>query len=592
MAAPGFCSRSPRLGDDASIEQAAAQVDATTAALASQYPHYENWRAHVERLRDSLIINVRGWLLLVFGAVALVLLVACVNVANLQLARSAARARDFAVRASLGATRSQLIHAMLIESVVLALVAGAAALLVASWGIDTIKAALPEGISRASQIALDGRIVAAAVAAAAASAIVFGLVPSLQASRTDIVGLLKSGTANTAVPRRRWRTRLLVVQVGLMVVLLVGTSLLVASFVRIMGADLGFTRANLVGIELSPSWRGIPTADHSARSRELFRQAKHALDSMPGVAHAAFLAGAGLPLHGSSATMELRRRDVEDASGMLDVEFRRASEEYLDAAGMRMLDGRWLQNSDPAGTAVVLDQLAAERLFGGSRAIGVMVFVGGEPAEVVGIVSTVRFEGPERGARPQIYLPWSLDGGQGGLPMIVVRTSRPPHDVLPAITAAVTPLLPAGSSPPEITVMDDLYRELTADRRFAAGLMTAFGMLALFIGAAGIYSVMSSIVAQQTREIGIRTALGATRSRIAAVVFADTGRHVAIGSVLGLAGAWAISVYSRPCSSAFVPPIQRSYALVIAILAAAALAAAWIPARRASRVDPIVALKE
>jgi ABC-type antimicrobial peptide transport system permease subunit len=176
--------------------------------------------------------------------------------------------------------------------------------------------------------------------------------------------------------------------------------------------------------------------------------------------------------------------------------------------------------------------------------------------------------------------------------MVVVRTSRSPGELVAAITAAVTPLLPAGSGPPNVTVMDDLYRELTADRRFAAALMGTFGVLALLIGAGGIYSVMSSIVAQQTREIGIRTALGATRSRIAAVVLSDAVRQVAIGLVIGLAVAWAFSGAVSSLLFGVRATDPALYGLVAAMLALTGIAAAWVPARRASRVDPIVALKE
>jgi len=582
-----------RLRDDATIEQAATQVDAATAALAAQHAFYGQWRARVDWLRDALVVDVRGWMLLVLGAVSLVLAVACVNVANLQLARSAVRARDFAVRASLGATRGQLVHAMLVESLLLSVIAGAAGLLVSVWALDVVKSALPDGISRASQIALDGRIAAAAFAAAAMSGIVFGIVPAWQASRTDIIGILKAGTSAASGPARRtWRSGLLIAQVGLMVVLLVATSLLVASFVRIMGADLGFARTNLVGIRVFPVWRGLTAADRSSRSRELFRQSKLALEAVPGVAHVGYLAGAELPLHDTSATMNLQRPGGPDASAPLEVEFRRASEDYLEAAGLRVVDGRWLRETDRDTAVVVLDQIAAARLFGASSAVGRTVLVGDAPAQVIGVVSTVRFEGPEDDPRPQIHLPWSLQGAQGGSPMIVVRTSRPPSEVVPAMSTALTPLLPAGSPPTLITVMDDLYRELTADRRFAAGLMTAFGVLALLIGAAGIYSVMSSIVALQTREIGIRCALGATRSRIASLVLSEAGRHVAVGLAIGLAAAWAVSGIFASLVFGVTPTEPALYLIVVAVLALVALAAAWLPARRAARVDPIVALRE
>jgi hypothetical protein len=213
---------------------------------------------------------------------------------------------------------------------------------------------------------------------------------------------------------------------------------------------------------------------------------------------------------------------------------------------------------------------------------------GAEERVVVGVVRNVRLMGPESEPTPHVYLP--LDGG---LPNeFVIRTSHPALEMVPAVRTALLELLPSGATPPAITVVDTVYRKLTADRRFAAWLMTVFGALALLIGAAGIYSVMSAIVAQQTREMGIRTALGATQTRIASLVLSDAGRHVAVGLAIGLAAAWAVSGIFSSLVFGVTPTEPILYAVVATVLASVAVAAAWIPARRAARVDPIVALRE
>lgn len=580
-----------RLREGASLEEARAQVEAITASLAVEYPQFlQRWQVRVTSLREAVYGRVRGWMLLVLWAVVLVLAVTCVNLANLLLARSSVRARDFAVRAALGATRGQLARALIVESLLLSSVATVVGVVAASWALDAVKAALPEGISRAAGIAVDARILAAAVAAAFVTGMAFGLVPALQASRGDVISLLKAtGPPVVTARRRRWRSALLTAEMAVVSLLLVATSLLVASFVRVMTADLGFDRSNLLTVSARASWGDLPQPERARRAREYAEQALGALKRLPGVVTVGALAGGGAPLSGGRASTTVSLPDAGQAIEAMNAEQRRVSAAYFDAAGIRFVDGRPFSETPDAAGEVILDSLAVLRLAGGRSPVNMRVRLAGtDERVVVGVVRNVRVMGPESELTPHVYLP--LDRG---LPNeFVIRTSRPAQEMIPAVRTALQGFLPSGVAPPAITVVDTVYRQITADRRFAAWLMTIFGALALVIGAAGIYSVMSSIVAQQTREIGIRTALGATRQRIAKLVLSEAVRHVAFGLGIGLAIAWAASGIFSSLVFGVTPTEPALYLIVVGVLAVVALAAAWIPARRASRVDPIVALRE
>jgi predicted permease len=582
-----------RLREGATIEQARAQVESVTAALAAEYPmFYRDWKAVTAPFREALVGPARGWMLLVLWAVALLVVVACVNVANLLLARSALRMRDFAVRAALGATSGQLVKALLVESLMLSLLASVASVLIASWALDLVKAVLPAGLPHATRIAIDMRVLAAMLGAAIATGLLFGIVPAWQASRADVTSILKSGGTTVVAGRPRWRSALLVAQMAVVVMLLVTTSLLVASFVRIMRADLGFNRTNLASMSVRLPLSSLPPVERSVRQREFYPQAADALRQVPGVTHVAMMAGGGLPLSGSRSSTRVSLPDAPETM-LLTAEQRRVSPDYFETAGIRILEGRTFAGAEEEKGSVIIDELAARRLFGERAALGRRVrLAGGGERVVVGVTANVRLTGPEGEQLAQVYYPWNLAGGQSGEPLLVVRTARDAGDIAPLLRAAIAPLLPAGAPPPSIRIVADQYRQLTAGRRFNAGLMLVFGALALVIGAAGIYSVMASVVAQQRREIGIRTALGATRSRIAVLVLSEAGRHVAIGLAIGLAAAWAVSGMFSSLVFGVTPTEPILYFVVAVVLAGVGLAAAWMPARRASRVDPIAALRE
>ena len=567
-----------RLAPGATPEIVQQQMVRATAPLVQAFPfnYQRGWPPAVTPLADATLGNVRWWMLAALAAVVLVMGIACVNVANLMLMRSTYRVREFAVRASLGASRRQLVCALLVESVVLSIAGLALGLTVAVWGVAAVKAALPPGIARASSIALDARVFAIASLAAIVTGVLFGLVPAWQASRCDLVGLLKDSGPTVASGRRRWRVAFMVAELAMVSVLLLATTLFVGSFVEAVRTDLGFDRRGL--ITTAQVSNGATIADTVA---EIAR--------IPGVVSVGAMSGGGLPLTGAGSSAYALARP--DGGSPIDVDGRRATSSYFRTAGVRVERGELFPDDPAAQTGeCVIDELAARALFGDADPIGQPLKMGaaGAIVHVIGVVSHVQVDGPEAPPGPQAYFPLAATG-KGA--QFLVRVTRPAAEVIPSIRAIVSRKIPAGWSAPDVTDLGDTFRRVTAQRRFTAGLMAIFGGLALVIGAAGVYSVIASMVAQEQREIGVRLALGATPRAIARGVIASTGKYVLAGLAIGLAAAFAAA---RGFASLFyrVQPTDVAVYVIVAIaLGLVAFVAALLPARRAARVDPVMALR-
>jgi len=572
-----------RLRPQATPTEVAAQLDAATLPLKEAFPKaYRDWPPAITPLYDSLVGNVRGWMLLVLWAVALVMAVACANCANLLLTRSTHRARELAIRSSLGASRRTLVCGLLMESTVLALSAAALGLLVAVWGVSVAKANLPAGVARSGLIGIDARVFAVAIIAALVTGALFGAVPAWFASRADVVGLLKE-TATTNWAPRRWRLAFLVVQIGFVSTLLVASTLFVSSFVGVTRVDLGFDRTRLLATG-SVAGSGTTAADVG-----------EALRQTPGVVSVAQISGSSPPLiasgfGGGSSSTTLRRLNATDAPP-IGAEMRNVSPEYFETVGMAFVAGQTFESA--AGTSptpVVLDETAARQLFGAGNPVGEML--GGlGPSDlfvVAGVVGAVRVNGPERPPGAQVYFPIS---SQARSSQFVLRTSGAAAVVVPAVKATLGRFVGASRSAPDVYVVDEAFRRITADRRFNAALMGLFGLLALGIGSAGVYGVMSSLVAQRTREIGIRVALGATPRRIGNDVLLQTASYLLAGLSVGLAAAWwASSIFSSVLFNMSTADTSV-YVGVAAVILCIGLLSALLPARRAAQVDALVTLK-
>ena len=575
-----------RLRDDATLDEALTQLTTATKSLFSTLSFVDpaQYQPAVAYLKDDLIGDVGGWMLLVLWAVVLVMLVACVNVANLMLTRSHDRAHELSVRAALGASRGLLGMSLVVESLFLSSAAVALGVFAANWGLSAVTAALPDGIARADEIAIDLRVLLVAAGAAIATGLFFGLAPAWQASRTPLAESLKDAARSATALRRRWRAVLMSSQVALVALLLVISALFVASFVRVTTADLGFERRDLVSFTL------MGMADRTQEALEAIR-------ATPGVASAAHLSGGSVPLvrraygEGGSSGTSFRAADAGAGAPMVPVNMWRVSPELFETAGIEIVRGRAFTPGDEFGQVVILDEPAAESIFGEDADPVGRSLVGGERTAslaVIGVARAVRIDGPEQPVPAQAYFP---EVAGRGVPSFLVRTSRPAVEVVPMLQSTIAALLPAGTPLPEIRPLDDAFRLLTAGRRFNASLMSAFGLVALFIGAAGVYAVMSSLVMQQRRELGVRVALGATQRQIVAGVLRGAAVYLGIGLVVGLAVGRALSELFTSLLFEVRPGDAYVYAIVAVILAVVGLLAALGPARRASRVDPLVALR-
>jgi predicted permease len=583
-----------RLADGASIELARTQASAISARQAAAFPRaYDGWAVHLTTLHESLIGSVRTWMVLLLVAVALVMAVACVNVASLLLARATARARDFAVRAALGASRRRLVAALTLEGLMLAGTAAALGVLAAYWGVETARAALPEGIARAAAIALDARVLAAAIAATIATGLCFGVVPAWHARRVDPTDALRDAASASARPsRRRWQRAFLVAETSLVVLLLVVAALFVASFARVTGLDLGFERANLAGVRPLPASAGVPAAERVLRENAIIDRAVEVVSRLPGVASVAVSAWTDLPF-GFVWDTRLESADASSTAVATDVDLRGVSAGYFETAGIAIVRGRGFDARDREGqpSVAIIDERAARQLFGDADPVGRRVRFGTSTSIIVGVAANVRLHGPEGRTTGQFYYALSQSPRQGQR-QLVIRTAAPVAHVLPAIEATVASLVPPGSRRAQVVVLEDRFRALTAGRRFNAGLMTIFGALALVIGAAGVYSVMAFVVGQRTRDLGVRVALGATRGAVLRLVLAGAGAEISVGAAIGLAAAWAISGVFASQLFGLAATDPAVYAVVALVMMTVGLGAAYLPARRAARVDPIAALRQ
>jgi predicted permease len=549
-----------------------------------------DWKPDVRPLLDIYGSETGRWMLLALSASLLVMFVACANAANLMLTRAVVRTQEVAIRASLGASRAQLAFTVLVESVFLTLAATVTALLLSVAGVRLIKTALLAtlpGTFRATTIALNERVCAATITCAVLTGVFCALVPAWQTSKAQVSVLLKDSDAPTTTSRRRWRSMLLVTEIASVAVLLVTAWLFLFSFVKATSLDLGLDRGRLAGV--TPR---IPFRTNVADAVERLR-------SVPGVVGVSATRGAGLPVLGrafGAAWITTRVRPAGNSTGANDAALEallyRVTSNYFQVAGLPFRrGGTWTEGSPERSGVVVVDDLAARTLFGTEDAVGLWLSAT-EPAGlfvVVGVVPHVQTYGATDTAQPSVYVPLTDDPGRRFADLLV-RTGGSARDMLPALTQALAPVAPA---PNEriVHVMDEAVQSLTALRRFNAALMSVFGLAGALIGAAGVYAVMSSFVAQQTREFGVRLALGARPDQIQRGVLTLAGRHVLIGLLIGLPIGWWISRGFAALFFQITPSSPSVYAIVGAVVTAAGVLAAWLPARRAARIDPVVSLR-
>ncbi len=582
-----------RLRDGVSVAAADAEVKAIGTRLTAAYPD-TNSKKHflVRSLRDEMTryVGSRVWML--FGAVTLVLLVACANVASMLLARNARRQGEFGVRIALGATRSHLIRLALTESLLLALAGAAAGLVVAFGGIRVLQTIAPASDARKAAMTLNGTVLAFSLGLTLLTAVLAGLPPAFAAMRISVTDLLRTEGRGAAGSRARHHILrgLIIGQIALAFILANGAALFTASYTRLLAANARLATEYVIsaGMDL----RGERYGDKEQRARFCEQLAERAA-ALPGVAAAGTTTK--LPLEGGSNTNILVNDQVFDpTTDRTLAEVSSITPGYFAAVGLGLLRGRTLEPGDAKGDSigVVVNQALADTCWPGKDPLG-MIIRGNNPkpwftARVVGVVENVRQWGPEMPPRPEIY--WTPDRAWGESIVLVVRSPHPAAQLAGALrreVAQLDPDLPLS----RVRTLQQVVDDATQGQRAVTGLADFFMAAALGLVGVGLYGTLSYHVSQRTREIGVRMAVGAGRRNIAALVFGQGARWVLLGVAIGIAGALGLATLVRAMVFGVSPfnPVTL-LAGAVAVLAAALLAC-WVPARRASRVDPIVALR-
>ena len=579
-----------RLKPGVSLAEAQANMDQIAAGLEQTYPDWnKDNRAGVRPLHDHLVgSGTKSWLIMLLGAVAIVLLIACANVANLLLARATGREREMAVRAALGAGRSRLIRQLLVESLVLSTAGTIAATLVAWWAVQILRTAMPEGVPRVASITVDLRVLAAAAVLSLLTALLFGVAPAVQLTRPALTTTLKDYSPGSGIGRGRQRLRsgLVVAEVALAVVLLVGASLFIGSFVALLRIDPGFDPDRVLVVQIQP--RGEP-GKRGPDAAPAFTQLAERVGQAAGVVHASIVVG-GLPLApgNSTTTMAIPGTGPADKD---PINVRAVTPDYHRALRIPLRRGRMLERSDRDGitNVVVINESAANKYFPGQDPVGRVVTLSRSERTVVGVVGDVHQSSLEIQPRPEAYEPMAQTRA-GSAGELVVRTSGDPYSVLPAIRSAVRETLP-GVPLRNVRTMEQVVAGRMVQRRLNMLLLGLFGLLGLVISAAGVYGVMAQTVASRTREIGVRMALGATPSDVVGMILRNAGVLVVIGLIIGGLAAWSLSATAKSFLFGLQADDPRAFAVAVVVLAASALIASAVPARRAASVDPAVVLR-
>jgi putative ABC transport system permease protein len=584
-----------RLKPGATIKQAQADLDAIVSRLQKQYPEdMTNYGAGMAPLLDDLVGDVRSALLVLFIAVLFVLLIVCANVANLLLARAVTRRKEIAVRTALGASRWRIVRQLLTESALLAFLGGAVGLLVALWGTELLKTLGPENLPRVQEISVDGRVLGFTMLISLLTGMIFGLVPALRASRTDLNETLKeTGRSSESIHRNQLRSTLIVAEVALALILLTGAGLLVKSFLRLRQVNPGFEPKQVLTLRFDlPEYRyrEVP------RINEFNRQILERIERLPDVKAAGLIFP--LPLSGSNAgtRFSIEGRPVE--RGQLPrVDFRTASAGYFRALSIPLLSGRDFTARDDlkAPNVVIVNETLARRYFPNENAVGkrispdISIGSGEAPMrEIVGVVGDIKHRGPGEETLPEVYLPHAQ------LPFgpvtVVVRTGHEPLGIVKAIRAevnALDPELPLA----DVQTLDEYLTNSVAQPQFNARLLAIFGAIAMILTAIGLYGVMAYSVAERTRELGIRRALGAQVGDLLGLVIRQGMKLVLAGVVVGMAGALALTHLISGLLFGVTATDPLTFVGSSLLVTIVTLLACWIPAWRATKVDPIIALR-
>lgn len=579
-----------RLRAGVSIHQAQADVDAVAAGLEKQYPESNTtWRLRLVPLRDEILGNIRTPLYVLLGAVGFVLLIACANVAGLLLARAAGRQKEIAIRSAMGARPGRLIRQLLTESLVLSIAGGGFGLLVAVWGTALLVKGAPDNIARAGEVGVDTRVLGFTLIVSLLCGIVFGLAPALQTSKPDLNESLKEGGKSTTAGLSHNRTHsfLVVAEIALALVLLIGAGLLIRSFDILQNVDPGFDPTNTLTMRLF-----LPENKYGepGKAGAFVDQVLERIAALPGVK--AVGTTTHLPLRGGGDTyFKIEGRPFDGPNQQVTALNPAISHDYLKAIGISVLKGRPFTEQETKGreSKVIISEAFERTYFSGEDPLGKRLIIDrGEPAtcEIIGVTRDIKQFSLQSSPVPTMYLP-SIEIGR---PTLVVRTSGDPLELTAAVRAAVQ-AVDKDQPVANVASMQQILSRSVGEPRFRTLLLSVFAALALILAGVGIYGVMSYTVARRTHEIGIRMALGARPGDTIRLVIAQGLTLALIGVGAGLAGAFGLTRLLSSLLFGVSATDPLTFSLIAILLTGVAALACYIPARRAARVDPMIALR-
>jgi predicted permease len=594
-----------QLAPGVSVAQAQAELTGITARLEQTYPG-TNRHVLVTSLTERVVGNARLALLVLLAAVGFVLLIACANVAHMLLARAAARQREVAVRLALGATRFQIVRQHLVESLLLSTLSGIAGLVLAVWGIHALAGVTQSNLPRIEELAIDGRVLLFTCGVSLGTGVLFGLVPAFQAWSAAVGDTLKDGGRGSLGTRRgsRLRDLLVISEFALAIVLLVGAGLMIRSFGALQAIDAGFDPRHVLSMIVST--KGSPDGEPGRRAA-FYRHVVEEVGALPGVASASAINH--LPVGGDlwDRSVIVDGRPLPKPGSEYDAIYRVALPHYFQTMRLAILRGRDIAETDDmnAPRVVVINDFMARKLWPDEEAIGRRLSIGGAgstaPREwltVVGVVkNAVQNEWNEKHFE-EMYLPYlqtreylDADASHYGYLTLVLRTTGDPAAIAPAVRQVIASIDKAVSVS-DVRTMDAVIERAVARPRFQLTLLASFAGIALLLAAAGIYGVMSYAIARRTHEIGLRMTLGAQRGDVLRMVLGQAMLRVGAGAAVGLAGALALTRLMSSLLYGVRPTDPLTFGVVAIVLIGAALLASYVPARRATRIDPMVALRQ
>ncbi|HTF37921.1 MAG TPA: ABC transporter permease, partial [Blastocatellia bacterium] len=583
-----FLNAIARLKPGITREQAEARMNVIAQQLEEQHPEDKDWRIRIVSLRDEIVGGAQTMLLILFGAAGFVLLIACVNIANLLLATATARQKEIAVRTALGAGRLRLIRQMLTESLLIAVAGGVAGLLVARWGIEALIALGPKQIPRLHMLSLDWRTFAFALTASLLTGALFGLAPALQISKVNLNESLKEGGRGSSGGSRHNRLRglLVIAEVSLAFVLLIGAGLLMRTFFYLQNVDPGFNPERVLTATID-----LPGARYSTgrKASSFYRELIGRLAALPGVQGAA--ATSDLPWTGydENTSFGIEGRQYSDDE-YPSAQYHFATPDYFRTVGIPLLEGRFFSEADDADAprVIVINKSMADRYWPDADAVGKRVRLWGETRMIAGIVGDLKASPGELRAKPGFFFPVNQQA-QRDL-VLVVRTERDPISLLASVRSEIAALdkeLPLS----DVRTLEQIASAAVARTRFTMLLLSVFAGVALLLAAVGIYGVVSYSVTQRTHEIGIRVALGAQRRDVIGLIARQGMTLVVAGMGAGLAAALVLTRVMSSLLFGVSAADPITFAGIAVLLMGVALGACFVPARRAMKMDPMVALR-